>query len=343
MIGDLNAPFRDQAWNSFKDVFGVGCSGDDILERMWFLESNYTTTHDTFTLTKLSCSSWLNYFDHDLHLQQFRKPDHIALLQTPSTICNAKHQDPSPQSQRLGLPQMYSVFNQLDEARDFWDENFLKFQPVAAYYTYAFFSSKFRHYPKHPHFSDSGDGEIPRYMDSAIEKELITCDKSIFLADSNEIRTELHYLKRNYPEIKFYVSNDTMEQGVKRKKVWTFENPGTFLVPYYLKALLQAGIRDAVLSIQAHKTYLQRREGTKLIKEAVISPTVDMEGPTQTIFIILAAITSLAGLQFVFELLYCNRKIICMFFRHLVTNFIAISRIILVQNYKSLKKCLHLK
>jgi hypothetical protein len=352
MIGDLSAPIRDQALTSFKDVFGVGTAGNDTFARMVFWENHYAGAHGEklppgwdvkYPFNKFGCSGQLDYYDHDLHLQQFRKPDHFALLQTPSTICDAAHRNPSPQSQRLGVPQMYSVYNRLAQARDFWDENFLKFQSVSAYYTHEFFSHRFRHYPKHPNFTASGDGEIPHYMDSAIEKELIECEKSVLLSDSNEIRTELHYLKQNYPEIRFYVSNDTMEQGGKRRTIWNFENPGTSIVPYYLQALLQAGVRDAVLSIQAHKTYLQRRQGTKLIKEMAVSPTVDMNGPTQTIFIILAAICSLAGLQFVLELIYCNRMAIYMFFRHLVIMYIAISCRILARHYKSLKQFVHLK
>jgi hypothetical protein len=354
MIGELSAPIRDQTLNSFKDVFGVGTAGNhsDTFTRMMFWGNDYAEARgekiaphgdEKHPFHKFSCSGELNYYDYDLYLQQFRKPDHFALLQAPSTICNDAHRNPGSQSQRLGVPEMYSVHNLLAQAQDFSDENFQKFYPVFAYYTHEFFSNKFRHYPKHPNFRHSGDGEIPHYMDSAIEKELIACDKSIFLADSNAVRTQLHYLKENYPEIKFYVSNDTMEQGVKRKKIWTFENPGTSIVPYYLKALLQAGVRDTVLSIQAHKTYLKRRQGTKLIKEVVVSPTVDMNGPTQTIFIILAAISSLAGLQFVLELMYCNRKIIYMFVRDLVIIYIAISRRVLVRNYKSLKKYLYLK
>jgi hypothetical protein len=211
----------------------------------------------------------------------------------------------------------------------------------AAYYTIEFFSPKYRNYPKQPNFTDSEDGEIKLFVDAAVEKELVACGKSIFLADEIKLLAELRYLKENFPQIRFYVGNDSMEFGLKRKLTWQFENLGTSKVAYYLKLLLQAGVRDAILSIQAHLYYLKRRSGTRLIKMGILPIPVDMKGPTQTIFIILVTITSLAFLQFLLELIYYHRKVIYLFFTHLLIVTIAICRRIFARICRNLIKWLH--
>jgi hypothetical protein len=321
MITDLSIPFRGQALHSFEDVFGAVfvnafSAADTAFSRIMFLVGNYTATknqlsnapfagplYDTF-----GCTANLDNKEYDRHLQQFRKSDHFALLQTTSSVCKSERSS-TPESQRLVIPHMYQIFYRLEQEADYFDETVGKFHLAYLYYLREFFSPKYRHYPKHPNFEHSNDKEIEHYITAAVEKEIVACEKSIFLAESKELRVEQAYLQQNYPEIRFYVGNDTLEQGIKRKMVWNFRNQGTSKVPFYLKLLLQTGIRNAVLSIQSHKLYLQRREGTKLIKETEISPTlVNMKGPIQTVFIILAGVCSLAGLQFTFEVLYCRRK-----------------------------------
>jgi hypothetical protein len=350
MIGDLSTPIRDQALYSFTDVFGVytnaGLSAHPTLDNIYFWSSgNYTgpLQDDNYPFGKDECRGVLDYYHYDTYLQRYRNPDHFALLQAPSTICNAKHINATPQSLRLCVPQMYELFNRLASEEGFNDERFNIFHRAYAHYVTEFFSPRYRPYPKNPEFKYSNNREIQHFMYAAIEKELISCEKSIFLADSNELRTELAYLKQNYPQIKFYVGNETMELGLKRKLVWNFENQGSSRVPYYLKLLLQAGIRDAVLSIQSHRKYVQRRIGTQLIQMEISPTLVDMKGPTQTIFIILAAITSLAALLFQLELMYYNRKTIYKFCVHLVLITIAVSMRICSRISNSLRQCLRLK
>jgi hypothetical protein len=236
---------------------------------------------------------------------------------------------------------MYKTFNRLERERTFRDE---KLQHHYAHYVHEFFSPRYRPYPKHLNLTQSKDGEIEQYMDAAVEKEIIACEKSILIVESNELHAELRYLKQSYPQISFYVGNNSMELGLKRKMILNFENPGTSKAPFYLKVLLQAGIRDYVLSIQTHKNYLRRRTGTKLIQIEIPPTPVDMNGPTQTIFIILAVITSLAGFLFVLELVYFNRKILYESFIHLVTVSIVGGRRIFANICTSLNnKCLHLE
>jgi hypothetical protein len=82
---------------------------------------------------------------------------------------------------------------------------------------------------------------------------------------------------------------------------------------HYLKLLLQAGIRTHISSIQSHKTYLERRIGTQIIKEKE-PPAMGMamSGSIQTIFIILSASLVLASFVFIFEFICHRRNIISM-------------------------------
>jgi hypothetical protein len=353
MITDLSIPIKEQALNSFADVFGVYSNAssptDSTLERMDLLVLSYVYSKErSFKIFLLlfdsGCRANLDYYDHDLHFQQFRKPDHFALLQAQSPNCEVIHKNPTPQNQRLGLPRMHKIFNGFEQDPDFADMNVQSFQKTYAYYVLEFFSSKHRHYPKHPNFKDSETAKMKHYMDAATEKELVACDKSIFVAESKDLRTEFRYLMQNYPQIRFYLGNNSMEQGMKGKVFWNFWKIGNSKLPYYLRLLLQAGIRDAVLSIQTHKRYLQRRIGTKFIKESMpFTNLVDMSGPTQTVFYILFTVHSLAGFQFVFELIYCNRKRIYELSIYLVVISIARSRIGFAIIFQNVMKCLHIK
>jgi hypothetical protein len=77
-----------------------------------------------------------------------------------------------------------------------------RFRLTYMHYLRAFYSAKHRHYPKPPNFPKSEESKVLRYMEAAVEKELVSCEKSIFVGDAKDVRTELGYLKENYPQIR---------------------------------------------------------------------------------------------------------------------------------------------
>jgi hypothetical protein len=155
-------------------------------------------------------------------MQKFREKNHFALLQAPS-VCETLDKNPNPnQIRRLGLPQMYKIFKQLNGEYNF--EGIKRFRPTYMHYLRAFYSAKHRHYPKPPNFPKSEESNVLRYMEAAVEKELVSCEKSIFIGDAKDVRTELRYLKENYPQIRFYVGNNT-GTGNEAKNYLVFFKP----------------------------------------------------------------------------------------------------------------------
>jgi hypothetical protein len=145
-------------------------------------------------------------------------------------------------------------------------------------------------------------------MAAAVEKEIVDCGRSVFISELTELRAELLYLKRNYPERTFYAGIDTIESGGMQKSFWEYYPDGNPILAHYLRHLLQGGIRSHILRMQSHKYYLQRGIGTNIIKE--LKPTIigmDMSGSIQTIFIILVAVLLLASSVFLMEIL-CGRR-----------------------------------
>jgi hypothetical protein len=331
MITDLSFPLRDPALYSFEEIFAVH---SNTTANRFFLSNIYyyndfwsSYKNEWYLLNDMSCRFDVKYNDYDTHLQQFRKKDHLALLQTPSSVCENVDYTPTSQQKRLALPQMYSIFNQLQSAKGYfyYKDNIKMFHPTYVLCVLKFFSPEYRHYPKDPNFQDLDEYEDIKenYMDVAIEKEIVACGKSIFIAEVKDLRAELRYLSDNYPQKSFYVGNHTMEMGQKRKLRWEFRNPGTSKVPYYLKLLLQAGIRYAIIRIQNHRKYLRRRKGTQLIKELEVSNIlVNMQGSIQTIFIISIAVISLGCLAFLAELVYQRKYRMYMFLLHLAVKFL---------------------
>jgi hypothetical protein len=320
MISELTVPLKGAILHTLEDVFGAYAKVDALI-RMSNEENVLLWDHYNlhFFDPKNSafmdlCRVKIDYSKHDIYLRQFRETDHFALLQAPK-ICDTPYSVPVNETQRLGNPYMYNFFSQF--LFDVFDIQYtLKtFNPI---HVLKFSSLKHRHYPRDPDFPNSKNGLIRHYMAAAVEKEIVACGKSIFIADLNELRAELLYLNRNYPDRLFYVGKGSIEDGSLRKVFWDYRFYGNPITAQYLRYLLQAGIRTHILRIQSHKKYLERRIGTIIIKE--MQPTaggMDMNGSIQTIFIILVAILSLASFVFSFECIHWRRKLIYLLFEYL--------------------------
>jgi hypothetical protein len=188
-----------------------------------------------------------------------------------------------------------------------------RFNPKYEFYVAKFISPKHRHYPRDPQFPSSKEGLIQHFMAAAVEKEMVDCGRSVFISELTELRAELLYLKRNYPEKTFYAGIGTIESGGMQKMFWEYYPNGNPILAQYLRYLLQGGIRSHILRIQSHKYYLERGIGTNIIKE--LKPTamgMDMSGSIQTIFIILVAVLVLASSVFLLEILYWRQRNIYM-------------------------------
>jgi hypothetical protein len=314
MITELSVPLKGEVLHALEDIFGAYDKSDSLVrtsvkDDYSFWRYNYTELHmPNDTVLMYETRKQINYSTYDAYHQQFREVEHFALLQAPK-IPKDGLSKPENEAQKLGNPFMYKFFTQFltDALLAYVQQKTLN--PRYGFYVAKFISPKYRHYPRDPQFPISKQGSIQHFMAAAVEKEIVDCGRSIFIAELSELRAELLYLKRNYPERTFYVGNGTIESGKMQKLLWKYYGHGTPKLAQYLRLLLQGGIRTHILQIQSNRNYLERRFGTDIIKEQ--NQTVlgmDMNGSIQTIFIILVAVLVLASSVFLMEILYSRRR-----------------------------------
>jgi hypothetical protein len=327
VITELSVPLKGEVLHALEDIFGAYDKSDSLfrasaIDDYQFWWYNYTTelhmpTDNKFWINDPRMN--INYTKYDRYHQQFREVEHFALLQAPQILENQPF-TPANETLRLGNPFMYKFFRRFlrDASEAYWTPNM--FTPRYEFYVAKFISPKYRHYPRDPQFPVSKEGLIQYFMAAAVEKEIVDCGRSVFIAELNELRAELLYLKRKYPERAFYVGNGTIESGGMRKLFWQYRNYGNPILAQYLRHLLQCGTRSHILRIQSHKYYLERGIGTNLIKE--LKPMLmgmGMSGSIQTIFIILVAILVLASSVFVMEILYGRQRFVYSLFAQFFT------------------------
>jgi hypothetical protein len=216
MLTELSVPLKGEVLHALEDIFGAYDENDTLfrtsvfdIRDFWF--HNYTE---------------FNYSTYDTYHQNFREVDHFALLQAPERL-EIQYFTPANETQRLGNPFMYKLFIRFLINALSADGNLKRFNPRYHFYMLKFISPKYRHYPRDPQFPRSKQGSIQHFRAAAVEKEIVDCGRSKFIAELNELRAELLYLKRNYPEITFYVGNGTIESGEMQKLLWAYHDHGT--------------------------------------------------------------------------------------------------------------------
>jgi hypothetical protein len=298
MLSELSVPLKGEVLHTLEDIFGAYDENDllfrtSVRDDRDFWWHNYTE---------------FNYSTYDTYHQNFREVEHFALLQAPERL-ESQYFTPANETQKLVNPFMYKFFIRFLTNALLADRNPKRLNPRYQFYVVKFVSPKYRHYPRDPQFPRSKLGSIQHLRAAAVEKEIVDCGRSIFIAELNELIAELLYLKRNYPERTFYLGNGTIESGEMQKLLWPYYDHGTPILAQYLRHLLQGGIRTHILQIQSHRNYLERRIGTDIIKEQKQTVAgMDMNGSIQTIFIILVAVLVLASSVILIEILYSRRR-----------------------------------
>jgi hypothetical protein len=315
MITDVSVPLKGDILHSLDAVFGPYHKARPqfwcpMSEDLLFWSRNYTSywKPGDESLSLRVSSLEMNYSHFDTYHQQFRKIDHFALLQAPQRVGIGS----ASEEERLVNPHMYKFFDKFFKEAFMMSLDVTRFNLKYVYYISNLISPKHRHYPKDPKFPSSKAGLIQHYMSAAVEKELTASGKTIFIADLKELGAELHYLQTNYPDRTFYRGNSTIEQGRRKKVFWNYNLGGNRVLAHYLVRLLQAGIYSPISSLANHNKYLERRIGTKIIKEMerLAAAGMDTSGSIQTIFIISVGILVLASCVFLFECMATRRKTI---------------------------------
>jgi hypothetical protein len=209
MLSELSVPLKGEVLLTLEDIFGAYDENDllfrtSVRDDRDFWWHNYTE---------------FNYSTYDTYHQNFREVEHFALLQAPETL-ESQYFTPANETERLVNPFMYKFFIRFLTNTLLADRNPKRLNPRYQFYVVKFISPKYRHYPRDPQFPRTKLGSIQHLRAAAVEKEIVDCGRSIFIAELNELRAELLYLKRNYPERTFYVGNGTIESGEMQKLLW---------------------------------------------------------------------------------------------------------------------------
>jgi hypothetical protein len=312
MISDITAPLQSERVDSFYQVFKLG--EDDIKylrstprQLVLFWKTNFTFSNGTtkrILKSEPPCDEVFDARGYELHHSKFQDKEAFALLQRPVETCHSQDRSILVQKRFFSHPWMYNEFEALNKELFNYD----RFGKDNDYLLRlkAFFLPRNRYHPKLPPFPSSNVGtSIPLYLSAAIENELATCTKSIFIGDSKDLQSELLYLQNSYPRKGFYMSNDTFERRSSRPVIWMFRNSAQSKAQRYLRLLIEAGMRNGILSLKSHKFYVMRSIGTKIIKETEsTNESMGITGSIQTIFFILLANLSAATLVFMLEMMY---------------------------------------
>jgi hypothetical protein len=338
VISDVTAPVRGEIFNTFDKVLAINDktipSPTMFSQLAGFWEFNYTRT---FVLNNtirqalnqgcegiyVASKDTLYQYDssgYETHHAQFRTSESFVILHKPMEKCEEYDVSNEIRKRFLSLPSMHALFDRLFDG--IFQSNHFHRDVRYLRCLYALFSPKHRLYPKNPNIPPTKLEKIPSYFSAAIEKELVACERSIFIGERKALNTELSYLKTNYPRKHFYISNDTLESSWSTPIIWNFMKTGKSKVPRYFKQLLEAGGRDVLLRLRKHTYYLKRRIGTQFVQEEMLKEVViGMSGSIQTIFIILIASLSIATMVFLLELLH-KRKVIFPMFATLIQHCI---------------------
>jgi hypothetical protein len=313
MITDVVAPLQGDVLKTFDEFL---LRDSDLLNqhlyslkydifKFWkynYSESNHGSHKGIPPLGVEGCNVSFSSKDYENHHAQFRGMDSFALLQSPLKTCAGKQPSTEIQQRVISHPWMYGVFSK------FWNE----MQLLPDFYgnsttvklMIGFFSGRNRHYPKDPKFAmqEDNNDSIPLYLDAAIEKEIVDCGQSVFMGNKDDLKYELAYLRTYHPQIGFYVSKDSFEKMGLKPNIWAFENAGNSRVPYYFKQLIEAGIRQFIISLRKHTYYLVRRKGSRFVQLSRSNETHSgTTGSIQTIFFIWMTFCIVSTAVFLFE------------------------------------------
>jgi hypothetical protein len=313
MISDVTSPLPGERLASFDDVLDTKTEYDKMShvgyeEIMNFWLYNYHLSNNTTLksyVDTVKCNTDADYQGYEARCTQFEGQEYFAILQKPVEDCGGKGISIPTQKFLLRHPWIYSEFEKLEtELALVHSVNFSK---LHKHRTVAFFAPRNRHCPRDPEFRNTDEQTIKLYLAAAVEKELVACNRSIFMGEAKELKYELSYLIANYPTKGFYTPEDTFENGGSSPVVWEFTKVGTSKVPLYFKLLIESGIREGITGIRMHKHYLMRRNGTKLILEGMQSESsVGIFGSIQTIFFILLFLLTISLFVFTIELVIKN-------------------------------------
>jgi len=166
-----------------------------------------------------------------------------------------------------------------------------------------------RLYPLDPNFRPSDGVVLER--EAAIEKELIKCEKSVYLASKEAIHTEISYLQTNYDRLRFYRIKQFLVNQTLTGWMCSYHKNSQF--PKLLNGFIESGIIAKLNYLEQYTTTLLRRKGTAVLRHRKLPvQPIKLSDSIHTVFILYGALISLSvfGLLLEFYAQIIRRKFI---------------------------------
>ncbi|OXA54713.1 hypothetical protein Fcan01_11217 [Folsomia candida] len=122
-----------------------------------------------------------------------------------------------------------------------------------------------------------------------IEGEIVQCGKTVFIGKSSEIKLEYEFLSKNYPDIKFFMSDQTVQSypiGM------SFHNALRSSVVKSFKTLNEAGILTHIEKLELSKKNINRTAAIITESTNDFNPTniATLRGAWPTVFILAGSL-----------------------------------------------------
>lgn len=128
-----------------------------------------------------------------------------------------------------------------------------------------------------------------------VEREVVDCSKTVFIATEKTFRAEIEYLAKKYFWIKFHQSKQSL---VLEYSALVFVNPGISRVPLHYKGLVESGIFERLDNeFESHKNFKRERAGEFKPQRSKFT----MDGCISTLFILCAGLAGVGFLAFGWE------------------------------------------
>jgi len=114
------------------------------------------------------------------------------------------------------------------------------------------------------HFNESiSFSDIYAILSTAVEEEVVTCNRSVFVAEEAKINWEYEYLSRNYITKEFFKGKEPILFSLIG---WTFNVAGGSKVPIVFKTMVESGIYQQIERIfNNYKAYLRLNYTRKMV------------------------------------------------------------------------------
>lgn len=292
MITGLNSPLAVSSANTFMDLI---CDWTDFpmtYKEYAKMSNSYISKYSNIldAIIKYSSSVWTWYSTHEFDSNPPPFKFNISTLNKCFSLLSSPHDT-------LRYPKFIQTLEDVyfDYMQGYtWDDK--KAQELSL----NLLNPKQRHCPRNLTIhSKLGYFEQMK----ASEKEVVTCQKSVFAGQSGELDAEIEFYERKYPWIKFYRSKDTLLPSPYGISIMT--NPELSKISRDAYSLIETGIYARLTKEKYERVNFRRKRAGEY--KPLKDNKFRMDGCISTLFILWGGVSIVSILAFGAE---CRKKIV---------------------------------